>query len=50
MTDHTAETYKIVANMGMLEQFIEWLPDLEPHEKFYLCKKEVRTRGSLDQI
>lgn len=30
-------TYKVVGNMGLLEDFIEWLPDLEPHEKFYMC-------------
>jgi len=33
----TQETYNIVGNMGLLEEFVEWLPDLEPHEKFYCC-------------
>ncbi len=29
--------YKIIKNADILKSFITWLPDLLPHEKFYLC-------------
>lgn len=29
--------YNIIANEGLLHAFIDWLPALEPHEKYYLC-------------
>lgn len=29
--------YQIVADEAALKSFINWLPDLEPHETFYVC-------------
>lgn len=29
--------YQIITDREALAAFIEWLPDLEPHEKFYCC-------------
>lgn len=29
--------YQIITNPTLLERFIEWLPALESHEKYYLC-------------
>lgn len=41
--------YQIITNLPALQAFIEWLPDLEEHEKYYLClfarKKYCATVG-----
>lgn len=29
--------YEIIKDMAILNDFIEFLPDLEPHEQFYVC-------------
>lgn len=29
--------YQIITNLRVLEDFIEWLPELKENEKFYLC-------------
>ncbi len=29
--------YQIITDREKLEEFIDWLPDLKPHEKYYLC-------------
>ena len=31
------ETHNIIRNYSALEQFIAWLPELKPHERFFLC-------------
>lgn len=30
-------THRIIRNEGLLEDFIEWLPELRPNERYYLC-------------
>lgn len=41
--------YQIITDLPVLEAFIEWLPELKEHEKFYLClfarKKYCATVG-----
>ena len=41
--------YQIITNLGALEAFIAWLPELLPYEKYYLClfarKKYCETVG-----
>lgn len=32
-----SETYKIIGDETLLQEFIDWLPDLEENEKFYGC-------------
>jgi hypothetical protein len=29
--------YQLITDLEKLKDFIEWLPDLGPHEKFYLA-------------
>ncbi len=29
--------YQIIRDKNQLLEFIDWLPELEPHEKFYIC-------------
>lgn len=33
----TKECYQIIVDKPALESFIEWLPELAPHEKYYMC-------------
>ena len=33
----TKDCYHIILDKPALESFIEWLPELQPHEKYYLC-------------
>lgn len=33
----TKRNYTIITDKGKLEEFISWLPELESHEKYYLC-------------
>lgn len=32
-----AQVYTIITDLPALQNFIEWLPELAPHEKFFLC-------------
>jgi len=41
--------YQIITNLSRLEAFIDWLPDLEPHEKFY-CSLFARKKYAPDGV
>lgn len=37
MTELHQRTYKIIMDEYELQKFIDWLPELQPHETFYCC-------------
>lgn len=45
----TSTHYQIINDLKLLEAFVDWLPELEPHEKFY-CSLFARKKYALEGV